>query len=748
MELNDKATLSKIAGPYEVWALDEPGRSYGIGALSKADTRHFAAMAELPDDHLLLRERSISTTENGRFRTPILWKNAFMNMGKAACFVPMVFEPPVPAGDRSPTSRDIATSLFTLAAIRKEAMFTTFGGDITPAIQTGFRVNSPLPPRTVETSDPPNGDGRPVVTDTDLVSRLPNEAGVPPVVIVAVIDDGIPIATRNLRDRNGRSRMEFCWLQSAPLAEPPLFRTVLFGRELTGEDIAGLVKKHQGDEDAIERAARSRHAGEPHTGSASHGAGVLDLAAGFHHLPDGASGLGLDRIRVIGVELPAPVMLDTVGFGKDAFVLAAFHYVFARADAIAAAYGVKALPLVINFSFGFSGGPHDGTDRLEQAIEDLVKARKKEAPTVLVMPAGNTFNSRLYGEIDVERASLPASGILPWRLQPSDATSNYLEVWYPASPGADDPPGAGEDGKPGWPEIFDPSGSPVFLKEGPAGTASHTDIRPLLRDGHQIGQVSLDRFRGRRWRLLIVLAPTEPRDPALPRCPAGLWRVKVDGTTAEGRGVISCRLQRDQDLSGRNPASRQSYFDDRNDVPIHESGRLATEDTPGAFVRRFGTLNGLATHNHVLVVGGFVGDAVLDGSGGEMTVRPVPAAYSSAGRDTATGGPNVHCSASSDQSYAVRGVRTTGTRSGSSDRLIGTSAATPQVARNIAFAYLHSELPHQSLGSHKLGDVPIMNLHVFPGTSGGSEFGAVLTRRLGAGVLFTPRNWGGSPEVS
>lgn len=62
-------------------------------------------------------------------------------------------------------------------------------------------------------------------------------------------------------------------------------------------------------------------------------------------------------------------------------MLSALHYVFNRADIIAERYGVKNLRLVINLSYGFSGGPHDGGIELEAAIDKFIETRRRRQGT-------------------------------------------------------------------------------------------------------------------------------------------------------------------------------------------------------------------------------------------------------------------------------------------------------------------------------------------------------------------------------
>ncbi|MGT2503920.1 hypothetical protein ACVOMS_30135 [Bradyrhizobium guangxiense] len=262
-----------------------------------------------------------------------------------------------------------------------------------------------------------------------------------------MIDDGLPFAHRNFRDKSGRSsRVEFCWLQS--VAADRRQTSVLFGREYSREHIEDLIVQHGDDEDKLYRKAGATldtedlgHFIDRH---ATHGAHVMDLATGY--APERARQAydqnpreeePREEIRIIAVQLPNTIAWDTSGFGKDMYMLSAFHYIFDRADIIAEGYKVKNLRLVINFSYGFSGGRHDGETELEAAINELVCKRRTRAarnnddpfgpsPTALVLPAGNTFLSRLHGLIT--RDDFVNNAVtLHWRVQPNDRTPSYLE---------------------------------------------------------------------------------------------------------------------------------------------------------------------------------------------------------------------------------------------------------------------------------------------------------------------------------
>ena len=57
--------------------------------------------------------------------------------------------------------------------------------------------------------------------------------------------------------------------------------------------------------------------------------------------------------------------------------------------------------VVINISFGYTAGPHDGSGLLERFMELVVQLRPN---TRFVLPAGNEHLSRCHAEIDLARA--------------------------------------------------------------------------------------------------------------------------------------------------------------------------------------------------------------------------------------------------------------------------------------------------------------------------------------------------------
>lgn len=696
--------LHSIVGPYEHWVLGTAGRPHtgitydkvvllaGIGELPIG---YIKGPADKPDEMRipLPDEPMPQLGIPSKMYTPTLWTEGlnFLDADQSI-FIPCIV-------------RYSGTPASILLASRSDFINLTseFLGNFfdlqrlnSPKAEHGYRLNSPLPAGTLNehfTHQPPSLEPN-AGLKIEIHSENPNP-GKAQLVLMAVIDDGLPFAHQMFRDKEGSSRIECCWLQSAPAKE--MDDRVLFGRELRRTDIDKLVSEHPGHEDEIYRTAQSLRQGtwSPLAQPVTHGSYVLDIAAGhLHHAspvaqerrPVAASG-NLDRMRMICVELPPATVIDTVGFGKEFYYLSAFHYIIRQAEQIAAAYELKLqdVPLIINFSFGFSGGPHDGHDRLEEAIAQLVKTRNdKVGPTRLVMPSGNEFLSALYGEI--RKAS--DSKIIPWRISPNDRTSNYLEIWYPARENTK------ENKQPQSVTLIAPDGTKTAItfpsiSVSPEASAIQS-VHDVISDGHVIGQISIDFYRSYRWRVMIILAPTEVRDASLAPARAGLWKVEVDTNTLEDDDVICCRIQRDNATHNPWQGGRQSYFDHPQDSRFDATGAPAQTDDNAIFVRRFGTLNGLATHDHVMVVAGYdraTGNPASYSSSGSTIPSPASPAF-------------VHCAAPSDDSPVMRGQRARGSKACSVGRLIGTSAAAPFAARMMALEWLESK-PEQ-IPTHKI----------------------------------------------
>ena len=363
------------------------------------------------------------------------------------------------------------------------------------------------------------------------------------------------------------------------------------------------------------------------------------------------------------MQLPNTIAWDTSGFGKEAYMLSAIHYVFDRASHIAQAYDLDELPLVLNFSYGWSAGRHDGGSEMEIAIEDLLQARRAvQSKTALVMPTGNNFASEMHARLD-ERDFDNATAKIGWHLPPDDRTSSFFELWFPKG--------------------FDPDGYQLSLSL-PHGATLDQDIQfdvgadhfrtgdprrfaELELDGQNIGQISADLHFGNRWRVMIALIPTSYTRRQSRKAPAGLWTISLHRSTSAIRlsdeQGLAIWLQRDDDPSDLKSYGRQSYL-----------VNLSERDT----VSGFGALNAVASSPSTTRVAGYnAATGKASDFSGANGVAETPSGA------VITYGGQTDVAAVADQGQIQLGVPSIGVLSGSRSRLMGTSGAAPMVARHM-----------------------------------------------------------------
>ncbi len=543
-----------------------------------------------------------------------------------------------------------------------------------------YRVNYPIPDRVFNTKIGPEEK------HTDIRNHAK-------IVVLAIIDDGIPFAHKNFRygENKKSTRVEYCWSQGAT-SPGDKNEPVRFGREFTRTHIETRISDLAGNEDAIyEQAGLLSSPGSPPMPLDrlySHGAHVLDTMAG-----------NLDEIenektiyKIIAVDLPPTSSWDTSGFGKDMFVLSAMHYIFKRADDIARSLGLKSpLPLIINFSYGLSGGPHDGTASLEAAMDEMVKKRRCSAPTALVVPSGNEFLQSLHAVL-IEKHFCKKIATLDWQLQPNDQTSSYLEIWMPK----------------GWTAndfeflVSSPNGQKTVLKKGQneasligSSSGDESIVGKIYKEQHRL------EAKG-RWRVVIAIAPTDAKTSAidndgnsLPSAQSGTWRISLKklrncpiGSVQNRSGKsyvdgVEIWIQRDEVFGQGKTGARQSYLRDPKNELFWKDGTVRQTDSvkDDAKVRRFGSMNGLATGNTSLVVGGYnksLKSASVYSSAGSLRYEKKDSVV------TPSDTTQVDISAVVDRSQWQPGIIAAGTRSGSNIAAQGTSSASPQICRLLA----------------------------------------------------------------
>ncbi|MEL6766574.1 MAG: hypothetical protein AAFP17_05290 [Pseudomonadota bacterium] len=504
-------------------------------------------------------------------------------------------------------------------------------------------------------------------------------------VVTGIIDHGINIAHARFRHAKRGSRVDFAWIQGASADRSDEAATVPFGREWTAPEIEDALEKAGGDE---ARALRlldlvdfTRAGRDPLSNPVSHGTHVLDLAAGAAANDDEAV-----ANRIIAVDLPERVIEDTSG-GLIAFCfIQALDYILRRARTISVAHK-KAVPVVLNFSLSRAGGPEGGLHIAARAMEALVRAHQAEiealglpvvapdaegkARVEIVLPSGNRRQARGHAT-----AAAAAKGkttlTVPWRVQPGDMTSSYLEFWLPA----------------------DATGATLKVA-GPGGAAEAVplalDVPQVLEgDGQVIAQASLDKREGGAQRIFIALAPTDAGQSGRRPAPSGVWQVSVAATLPSG-GRIDAHVLRDDTALGFAPRGRQSYFDDPAYARFGADGDGLDADPAGlaSVVRRDGAFNGLAGGEGPVVVSGY---RVREASFGAARVADWPAAY--AGAPSPDSARKLTAAAPSDRSRVLSGILAAGTLSGTTVAMNGTSVSAPQLTRAIARALMAGATPH------------------------------------------------------
>lgn len=489
---------------------------------------------------------------------------------------------------------------------------------------------------------PPDADAQPADVD---VGDLP-----PPDVVIGVVDDGIAFAHERFRCRraNGQpaTRLLAFWDQSLePMPDGPWVHGPVHDRARLNDAFhaamhAGHLVEAQAYAGLGYREVRHR---------VTHGTHVMDLACGADPGDDFAP-------PIVAVQLPAAAIADTSCASTTVYMLDAIRFVLATADAAVPPSG-RICPTVINLSIGNIAGPHDGSSIFEKALDEMVALRDD---CHVVLAAGNSYLSRCHAWIAVEAGD---AAELDWQIQPGDGTPSYLEMWV------GDAEGGVADVSAVQLTVTPPAGQPVSVGVG-QGAVLHIDGAPVAMIGWQ-AQVA----NGRRAMALIAVAPTACEAGWPQPAPCGAWHVALhNGGSAE----LECRayVQRDDAPLGRPTLGRQSWIEDRDYHRFDRRGGVQLRDSRSAFVRRSGTLNGLASGALVHVAGG----AMLDG-----TEQPPPARYSSVPLpDEREGNGGLRALEITEDSPVLHGVLAAGSASGSRVALSGTSMAAPQLARLIA----------------------------------------------------------------
>jgi subtilisin family serine protease len=253
-------------------------------------------------------------------------------------------------------------------------------------------------------------------------------------VVVAVAGWGLDVAHENFRDESG-SRLLFLWDQRGG-RDPRSPEPFGYGREFSGREISDALRSSQPHEqlgyDPVD-ADRS--------GSGAHDTHVMDIAAGNGRALGSEPGMA-PKADLGFVHLRGDDTRPEDTLGDSVRLLEAVRYIADR---------TKGRPVVCNLSLGRTGGPHDSSPLVVQALDALCEERPG---LVMVLSTGNYFQSQLHSTGVLQPNAVTQ---LSWQVSPSSDEFAELEIWYAGSDSCDvelvDPDGAslarvalGEDG--------------------------------------------------------------------------------------------------------------------------------------------------------------------------------------------------------------------------------------------------------------------------------------------------------------
>jgi len=533
----------------------------------------------------------------------------------------------------------------------------------------------------------------------EVIRRLPRD--VPEdAVIVAVIDTGVALGHRALRRMDGTSRVISAWQQTAEFRHQSQ-EYLPFGEEWFAGDIDGKLRDHSRNRDLQNRLDeesfnRDLRLVEPHRirghrdldHRASHGAHVMDLAAGRDPLDPHC-----EKFRLIVINLPTQYLHGSAGNFLMYFAAFGLARVFDIANALwRKNFPGKAggFPVAVNLAYGMMAGPKDGCMPLELMMEEFVLGRQKaNLRTSICMPAGNENLARAVAQTVAEPTKWSKS--IPWRSQPSDQTSNYLEFWFRCRTGS-----PGDDLKEYSFLITAPNGSKFQIKgakDNHYADLSGVSAR-LYCHIHRVGG------HPRSVQFLLATSPTliVQSNASVRTSPAGVWTIKLKCPVAAD---VAAYAQSDQSSTVQSKAGLRGYFDDPEYQPRLENGRLrdSYSYSPGsttppvdqepahALVTRKGSHNALAATVYNSTMAGY---RLSDGQ---------PALYSSTSAKLHPAiAELIQGAYPTDDSPALYGVLAAGARDGSSVTFRGTSMAAAQATRSAAdemFEWVTAGRPEQ-----------------------------------------------------
>lgn len=394
---------------------------------------------------------------------------------------------------------------------------------------------------------------------------------------------------------------------------------------------------------------------------ATHGTHVMDVLAG--RVPTSGR-LSMDRktpptfavstdvagaatTDIVFVQIPQEAVNDASGVWLNAQVTDGLRYIMSCAETRPPTQPGQ--NVIVNVSYGQTTGPHNGTAELEQFMAAMTAefdGTQGKPRLQVVLPAGNS--RRTAAHVQFASTATARRAQWTWRVPPDNPVPVMAEVWVDT---ADAPAVTG-----------------VLSAPAPyVGQSPNIQLHQDATDTHWV----------------IVIPPTQGVAPPLQTTPSsngpalhGDWTLQLN--FAQPGVVVHAYVARTDPNMGARPGARQSRFVDRawertNSAAAAQSpGGVAA--APGSLVCPTGTLNGIAT-----------ADAAgrLHVAAGYRVLGKRCSPYSSGGPSRgARKGPDY--ALPTDETPSLTGIPGAGTRSGCALRLVGTSTASPQLARLLA----------------------------------------------------------------
>lgn len=459
-------------------------------------------------------------------------------------------------------------------------------------------------------------------------------------VLFGLIDSGCPFAHSALLDPSGQTRIRALWDQDISpdfhgLGSLPIgFK---YGREVRASELNQLVSGASVGGGVNEDLCYRRAGYSAVRGARSHGAHSLGLLAtsrgSAQHVKNRAQH-GIAEIAF--VQLPRSVLAAPSHAAMSRAIIDGLRWIVDQADAKER--------IVVAIPYAGSLGPHDGSSIFEQAVDEIIQTTNavyggKKPRLEVVVGAGNSYELDCHATLSDPKEPITES--LTWRVPPSSEIPAFVEIWVP-------------NGVDLSVAVTAPDGSSTNEISRGSALAWPDASDPICQVIHSFWQ-GIDASL-----LLVRLAPTQTSDGSR-SASFGDWTIHLNVKTgASSATVIHAYASRGRGSFGAPLRGRQSKF-----VENPSRSKWTVEST--------GTISAMACGTETTVVGGY-----------ENWRGQNPARYTAAGPSRSGARQDVDYSRPSEEFPSLSGIRSIGTRSGSTFRMDGGSVAVPQVAQILA----------------------------------------------------------------